>query len=98
MIKFDVPKVDIEFYFENRQYNLYKRADIIVIKESSIDGAYYFYYQNDKIYIYKNYVNNKEKINDNEKKNYLKRLYKAIDACSLVQEVIDKKDIKKLIK
>ncbi len=98
MIKLDVPKVDIEFYFEDKQYNLYKRADIIVLKESSIDGVYYFYYQNDKTYIYKNFVNNKNALSDNEKKNYLKRLYKAINACALVQNVIDKKDIKKLIK
>ena len=98
MIKIDIPKVDIEFYFEDRQYNLYKRSDIIVLKESSIDGVYYFYYQNDKTYIQKNSGNNKKALCDNEKKNYLKRLYKAINACALVQDVIDKKDIKKLIK
>lgn len=98
MIKLNVPKVDIEFYFEDKQYNLYKRADIIVIKESSIDGVYYFYYQDDNIYVFKNCINDNNIISNIEKKECLKRMYKVIESCTLMQDVIDKEDIKKLIR
>lgn len=98
MIKLDIPKVNIEFYYDNKTYNLYKRKDVIVIKEKGLEAVYYFYYQNNKVYVFKDYVNNKNLLNDEEKKNYLKRLYKVISASTLMQDVIDKKDIKKLIK
>ena len=98
MIKLDIPKVNIEFYYEEKKYNLYKREDIIVIKEKSVDGVYYFYYQDEKVYVFKNYVSDENILNEDEKKAYIKRLYRAINACALVQEIIDKKDIKKLIK
>ena len=82
----------------NKTYNLYKRKDVIVIKEKGLEAVYYFYYQNNKVYVFKDYVNNKNLLNDEEKKNYLKRLYKVISASTLMQDVIDKNDVKKLIK
>ena len=98
MIKLNVPKVDIEFYFEDKQYNLYKREDIIVIKENSVDGVYYFYYQDDNIYVFKNCINDNNIISNIEKKECLKRMYKVIEISTLMQDVIDKEDIKKLIR
>ena len=98
MIKLDIPKVNVEFYYKEKTYNLYKRDDIIVIRENSVDGVYYFYYQNEKVYVFKNYVSDDNILNEDEKKAYIKRLYNVISASTLMQDVIDKKDIKKLIK
>ena len=98
MIKLNVPKVDIEFYFEDKQYNLYKREDIIVIKEKILEDVYYFYYQDDNIYVFKNCINDNNIISNIEKKECLKRMYKVIESCTLMQDVIDKEDIKKLIR
>lgn len=98
MIKLDIPKVNIEFYYEEKTYNLYKREDIIVIKENSVDGVYYFYYQDDNIYVFKNCINDNNIISNIEKKECLKRMYKVIEISTLMQDVIDKEDIKKLIR
>ena len=98
MIKLNVPKVDIEFYFEDKQYNLYKREDIIVIKEKILQDVYYFYYQDDNIYVFKNCINDNNIISNIEKKECLKRMYKVIEISTLMQDVIDKEDIKKLIR
>lgn len=98
MIKLNVPKVDIEFYFEDKQYNLYKREDIIVIKEKILEDVYYFYYQDDNIYVFKNCINDNNIISNIEKKECLKRMYKVIEISTLMQDVIDKEDIKKLIR
>lgn len=98
MIKLDIPKVNIEFYYEEKTYNLYKREDIIVIKENSVDGIYYFYYQDDNIYVFKNCINDNNIISNIEKKECLKRMYKVIEISTLMQDVIDKEDIKKLIR
>lgn len=98
MIKLDIPKINIEFYYEEKTYNLYKREDIIVIKENSVDGVYYFYYQDDNIYVFKNCINDNNIISNIEKKECLKRMYKVIEISTLMQDVIDKEDIKKLIR
>lgn len=98
MIKLDIPKVNIEFYYEEKTYNLYKREDIIVIKENSVDGVYYFYYQDDNIYVFKNCINDNNIISNIEKKECLKRMYKVIEISTLMQDVMDKEDIKKLIR
>ena len=98
MIKLDIPKINIEFYYEEKTYNLYKREDIIVIKENSVDGVYYFYYQDDNIYVFKNCINDNNIISNIEKKECLKRMYKVIEISTLIQDVIDKEDIKKLIR
>ncbi len=98
MIKLDIPKVNIEFYYEEKTYNLYKREDIIVIKENGVDGVYYFYFQDDNIYVFKNCINDNNIISNIEKKECLKRMYKVIEISTLMQDVIDKEDIKKLIR
>lgn len=98
MIKLNIPKIDVEFYYGDSVYNLYKRENVIVLKEKGINGLYYFYYQNEKVYVFKNYLNDKNLLHGEEKKVFLKRLYEVINSSNLVQDVIDKNDIKKLIK
>lgn len=98
MIKLNIPKIDIEYYYDNKTYNLYKRDNVLVLKETSENNKYYFYYNDDKIYVFKNYISDNNLLNNKEKKEYLKRLYNVINESTLMYDVIDKEEIKKLIK